>query len=536
MGLMTGGFVKFVLFPEFDQQDVGSNVEFPRGTPPDVTAAAVRQIEQAFLRVTEDLKTAGGESIVRNYSSAVGQTGGSQFDQTSGNHVGNVRVELVASQHRDIGAQELLHRWEAETGVIPGVLSLTFATREEGPPGAPIQVSLSGQRIETLLAVSKEIQAKLRTYDGVYQIEDSFRPGKNELQLDLKPEARTLGIQLDDLARQVYAGYFGEEAVRLQRGRDDIRVRVRYTEDQRSTLAKLADMRIRTPQGDEVPFFSVADVRFAQGDAAISRVDGLRSVIVMAEIDPNRANADEVLADLEATTLPELQARYPGWSYDFWGAQQQSREAFEGLVISFPIAMLAMFVVIAAVFRSYVQPLLIMVTVPFGIIGAVWGHFVMGIDLAMFSVFGMVALTGVVVNDAIVLIEAVNTNIARGMPVMEAIRKGGGRRFRAIMLTTISTVGGLLPLILERQSGAEVVIPMALSIASGVAFATLLTLFYVPCLLGILNDVRRLAHRVLRGEWPTREEVEPARLRFVDPLADHPEETIPGAGDPIAAK
>ncbi len=536
MGLVSGGFVKFVLFPDGDQRDLEASVEFPTGTPPSVTASAVAQIQEAFVRVTDQYKSEDGGSIVSNFSSAVGQSGGDDFDRSAGNNLGAVRAELIDGKQRDIGAIELARLWEEETGTIPGVLSMTFGTMEMGPPGAPIQVSLNGNDIDTLRTVSEEIKAKLRTYDGVFQISDSFRPGKNELRIDLKPEARTLGIQLDDLARQVYAGYFGEEAVRLQRGRDDIRVRVRYSLDQRSTLAELEQVRIRTPQGHEVPFFSVADVTFGQGDAAISRVDGTRSIIVMADNDPARANAQEIISDLSSGLLPGLRDKYPGWNFEFWGAQQQSAEAFTGLLISFPMALLAMYIVIAATFRSYLQPMVIMIIVPFGSIGAVWGHLLLGRDLTMFSVFGIVALAGIVINDAIVLIDAVNTNISQGMPVMEAIRQAGMRRFRAILLTSLTTIGGLSTLIFATGMGSEVVSPMALSLGAGVACSTVLTLVLVPSLMVILNDLRCLVYWLIRAKWPTREQVEPAWISVRDKQADGYSSGAGTAGEPIAAK
>ncbi len=537
LGLVFGGHVKFVLFPQSDGADLVANIEFPRGTPGGVTHAAILDTEDAFKRVIARLPEKNGVSVVRNTQTITGQSGAGDFERTRGNHVGHVRAELVKSGERLVSAQDILIAWEEEMGTIPGALAQSFTTQEMGPPGAPIQVALRSEDLNTLLAASEVVKAKLRTYDGVYQVSDTFRPGKNELQIDVKPEARTLGLTLDDLARQVYAGYFGEEALRIQRGRDDIRVRVRYTEDQRGTLADLEQMRIRTPQGHEVPFFSVADVKFAGGFSSISRVNGIKSISVMAENDPREASADEIISDLSVTTMSGLDREYPDLLWAFEGAQKDSRDAFSGLMISFPFALIGIFVVVATIFRSYIQPMIIMATVPLGIIGAVWGHWAMGIDLAMFSVFGMVALTGVVVNDAIVLIEAVNRNLASGREVFDAIERGGARRFRAILLTTISTVGGLLPLIIETDAGAVRVTPMALSIASGVLFATLLTLIYVPCLLAILNDFRRLAHFGVRNRWPSREEVEPARLRNIDILAEE-ESAADGTsvGGPIAAK
>jgi multidrug efflux pump subunit AcrB len=335
--------------------------------------------------------------------------------------------------------------------------------------------------------------------------------------LSLKPEARTLGLTVDDLARQMYAGYYGDEALRLQRGRDDIRVKVRYTAEERSRLSDLDRVRIRTATGVEVPLMSVADVAFAPGYSTITRTDGMRRVAVSAGVDTHKANANEIFAELSAHYFPDLKNRYPGVYVALQGEQKKMRESFGSLIIGFPLAVLGIFIVIATMFRSYAQPFVIMFTVPFGIIGAILGHLLLGYDLSMMSMFGMVALTGVVVNDAIVLIERVNENFAGGMPFFDAILKGGARRFRAIFLTTLSTVGGLTPLILETDFQAKFLIPMALSIAAGVAFATVLTLVLVPSLMAILNDFRLLVYRFKNGHWPRRLSVEPASKRYEDP-------------------
>jgi multidrug efflux pump subunit AcrB len=531
VGLIQGGHVRFTIFPELDGNDLIGSVEFPNGTPLAMTHEAVLESQAAIERVIDALPEADSRRIIKNIYSVTGESGGGDFERRPGPHMGFVRVELVDGLERDVTAQELLVAWEKEIGRLPGALSQTFTTLEAGPPGAPIDIALRGDNMDTLLAVSSELQSELLKYEGIYQVQDSFRPGKNELQIDLKPEARTLGITLDDLARQVNAGFFGSEPIRLQRGRDDIRVKVRYARDERQQLADLENIRIRTPDGKEVPFFSVADVRYTQGFASIARLDGAKTVSVTAEVDTSRQNADAVLASMGESFIPSLQQKYYGWTYTFDGAQQQSREAIGGLFRSFPIAIFIIFLLIATIFRSYIQPIVIMITIPFGIIGAVLGHLVLGYDLFMFSIFGMVALTGVVVNDAIVMIEAVNHRIAEGMKVLDAIVEGGMRRFRAIMLTSISTVGGLIPIIAEKDAQAQIIIPMALSIAAGVLFATVLTLFFIPCLLGVLNDLRRVATLTLRGYWPTREDVEPARTRY----QDIPQTTASGGGA-LAAK
>ncbi len=404
-------------------------------------------------------------------------------------------------------------------GVIPGIKSLTFSGLSAGPPGDPIEVWLQGRDMEEISAAAEELMTQLRRFDGIYQIRSDLSVGKNEMQLSLKPEARSLGLTVQDLARQVNSGFYGDEAVRLQRGRDDVRVKVRYPENERRAVSDVMNMRIRTRQGIEIPLRSVAHVTFTKGFTTITRTDGMRRVAVSAGVDASRANANEVFGELKAHFFPQLKTRYPGLHVALQGEQKKMRESLGSLAIGFPLAILGIFIIMATIFRSYAQPFLILFTIPFGIIGAVAGHLVFGYDLSMMSMFGMVALTGVVVNDAIVLIERVNTNIAEKMPFYDAILMGGGRRFRAIVLTTVSTVGGLAPLIMETDLQARFLIPMALSVAAGVLFATVLTLVLLPSLLVILNDFRCILYRFSHGRWPEREFVEPALDRHDDPMA-----------------
>ena len=514
IGLIKGGILKFEVFPELDGFIVTANIEFPHGTPPEKTRQAVKQVEDAILRLSQKTPTLTGEPMIENLLTLVGQTLGEIPE--SGPNVGGVQAILLASERRGVHSKKIIVDWEKEVGTIPGVKALTFSGLSAGPPGAPIEIWIQGHKMETILAAADELTDRLRKFDGVFQIRSDFTPGKNEMRLELKPEARTLGLTVNDLAQQIHAGYFGDEALRLQRGRDDIRVKVRYTADERSRMSNLEAVRIRTPNGQEVPLFSVADVRFAPGYATITRTDGLRRVSVSAEVDNNRANANEILDELASSFFPKIHHRYPGLFIAMQGEKKKMRESFGSLKIGFPMAILGIFIIIATIFRSYIQPFIILFTVPFGIIGGVGAHFLLGFNLSMMSIFGMVALAGVVVNDAIVLIERVNENIAMGMPFIDSIKKGGERRFRAIFLTSLSTVGGLTPLILETDMQARFLIPMALSIAGGVAFATVLTLLLIPSLLVILNDLRRLTQRFKHGVWMTREAVEPALGRKAD--------------------
>jgi len=517
-GIVRGGIIQFEVFPSIDSDLLTATVEFPDGTPLSVTENAVIHLEEALGRVALREETLTGEPLIKNSFSLIGSVI-EQGPPRYGNNLGAVRVELLDSKSRGIFFEDLAADWEEEVGSIPGVISLTISGMETGPPGAAIEIWLQGHDIDTLRQAAGDLKGELATYDGVYQIQDDFRPGKNELKFSLKKEARALGLTVADLAQQVHAGYFGEEAFRLQRGRDDIRVRVRYTQSERSQIAELEQRRIRTPQGFEVPLHSVADIEYGSGLTNIKRTDGMRRIAVTAEVNTSKANTEEIVAAMEEEYFKGLKAAYPGLVVDFQGEKKKSQESLGSLAVTFPVALLGIFIIIATIFRSYVQPIIIMITVPFGIIGAIFGHLFLGYNLSMMSMFGMVALSGVVVNDAIVLIECINVLVAQGMPFREAIWRGGVRRFRAIFLTTFSTVGGLTPLIMEKDIQAQFLVPMAVSLAAGVAFATLLTLILIPCMMLILNDIRRLFYWLWFQQWPSREAVEPARKRYME---EHP--------------
>ena len=513
VGVQESGIVKFTVFPKLDEDLITATIEFPNGTPLAVTQEAVKLLEQGIREVAEarEGETLTGEPLIKNMFSTVGATISDDRPRYA-NNLGSVRVELLTSEDRGIFSEQIIVDWREAVGAIPGAISLGVASGGPGPSGASVEYWLKGHDMGVLLAAADEMKHHLGTFDGVAEIQTDFQPGKNELSFKLKPEARGLGLTVSDLAQQVYAGYYGEEAARIQRGRDDVRVRVRYTESERSRLSDLDSVRIRTPNGHEVPLYSVADVNYGPGYASIKRTDGMRRVSVTAEVDTSKVKATEIFAKLDQGYITELEEKYSGIIVTREGSMRMLTEPLGSLAFTYPIAMLGVFIIIATIFRSYLQPMIIMMTVPFGIIGAVIGHYFMGFDLSMMSMFGMVALSGVVVNDAIVLIECINKFIEKGTPFFEAIQKGGARRFRAVFLTTVSTCGGLTPLIIEKDLQARFLIPMAISIAAGVAFATLLTLILIPCLLGILNDFRRIGFWLLHRTWPTCEEVEPAHV------------------------
>ena len=339
-------------------------------------------------------------------------------------------------------------------------------------------------------AAGEQIKTRLTDYPGVFDISDSFRAGKREIRLELDPRAESLGLNLEALGRQVRQGFYGAEAQRIQRGRDDVRVMVRYPLEERETLASLEDMRIRTPSGAEVPFSFAGRADFGRGFATIRRIDRRRVLNITADVDPGVVTANEVVGDLQANVLPEILADYPGVNSSFAGEQEEQRQTFQGLFEALGVALIVIYALLAIPFRSYLQPMIVMSAIPFGLIGAVIGHRVVGLNLTMLSLLGLIALTGVVVNDSLVMVDFINRRLASGMRVYDAIRDAGAARFRPIVLTSLTTFVGLLPLLLERSFQAQFLVPMAVSLAFGVLFATAITLVLVPSLYAILNDFR----------------------------------------------
>jgi len=511
IGVKEGGLIKFVLFPKADTDFLITRIEFPAGTPIEVTQGALKRIEQGLHKAAERFDTRSGEEMILHVYSMVGSYSG--YDIQMGSHLAEVKTELLPSERRGVFFKEINAAWAEEVGSIEGALSVSYDTIEHGPPGKPIEIWFLGDDYDDLRAAANVLKDHLGSKRGVNEIEDDYRPGKTEIRVRLKETARSLGLSLNDVGLQMRHGWHGNEPVRIQRGRDDIRVKVRYPAGDRKSLADLKRIRIHTPSGAEIPLTTVADLSFEKGLTVIKRNDGQRRVAVTADVNTDIANSNEIMTELAEKYIPNQLKEYPGVTFSIEGEQYESQRSVKSLFKGFFFAIFAIFLILATIFRSYIQPLVIMVTVPFGLIGAVLGHMVFGLDLTILSLFSLVALTGIVVNDAIVLIESINSRIGEGVPFFTALAQGGKRRFRAIVLTTITTCAGLMPIIVERSVQAQYLIPMAISICCGVFFASFLTLLLVPCLMGILNDVRVGLYYLWHGRVPRREELEPGTKR-----------------------
>jgi multidrug efflux pump subunit AcrB len=486
--------------PKVDADNMMATLTMPQGTPVEQTEAVLARLEAAARQVAREYDEGqpdGSPSVIRHLSTTVGQQpsaagGGPMARGSAGgdsSHLGEVNVELLGSEERDVASSVLVSRWRELAGEVPGAVSLTFRSNLFSA-GDAVSVQLAHRDFDVLLQAVDRLKDSVATYPGTTDVADSFLPGKKELKLSLTPEGRSVGLTLSDLARQVRAGFYGQEAQRIQRGRDDIRVMVRYPEEERRSLGDIERMRVRLPDGTEVPFPIVASIEEGRGYAVINRTDRRRVVTVTADVDEQVANANEINRDLRANVLPQLVRDFPGLSFDFEGEQREQSESLGSLRVNFLVAQLAIFALLAIPFRSYAQPLIIMSAIPFGLVGAVAGHLLMGLDLTMLSMFGMVALSGVVVNDSLILIDLINRMRAEGATLDRAIREAGERRFRPIMLTTATTFLGLTPMIFETSLQAKFLIPMAVSLGYGIVFATAITLILVPCLYRILEDLK----------------------------------------------
>jgi multidrug efflux pump subunit AcrB len=409
----------------------------------------------------------------------------------SGAHLGEVQVEMAAPEHRDIGTDEMMRRWRERVGPLPGVSELSFMNTMVSS-GKPIELELRGDDLADLRATAAEVRERLVTYPGVFDAADSFRSGKQELRFSLLPQAESLGLSLADVGRQVRQAFFGEEVQRIQRGRDDVPVMVRYPAEERRSLGEVESMGIRTRGGELVPFRSVARVEMGEGYASIQRVDRRRAVTVTADVDVALGNANEIVADLEGKVLPEVLANHPGVSFAYAGEQAQQRDFLDAMLRGQVLALLAIYALLAIPLRSYITPVVIMTAIPFGLVGAAAGHLLLGYDFSMYSVIGFVALSGVVVNASLVLVDRVNQLREQGERLTDAVREAGRARLRPILLTSLTTFVGLTPMMLERSMSARFMIPMAISLAFGVIFSSLVTLFIVPCSYLILEDATLL--------------------------------------------
>lgn len=479
IGLIASGMARVVMLPEIPSDFIQVNFQMQSGTAAEVRNVAAEKIERALLDMNAEYVAENPGAIpIIDYIGVFtrGETGARMW------------VELPKDDDRPYSHTEVAKMWRERVGDIPGMKELTFAGAVHIGGGAPLSFRLSGADYEKLERAAEELGDALSEYTGVFDIRNSALAGGDEIKLTIKPEAEALGLTMSSLGRQVRQAFYGEEAQRIQRGKDEIKVMVRYPRDERRSIADLENMRIRTPSGEEVPFESVAEISFGQGYSQISRLNRERTVTVSADIDPDIVEPQEIIRTISDEFIPGLLSRYSGVSFNLEGSSEELKDFQFSLIVASIVALFLIYALIAIPLHSYSQPLLIMSVIPFGIIGAVVGHVIMGMAISMFSLFGLIALAGVVVNDSLIMVDFINKARIEGVPIRQAVIESGTQRFRAIMLTSFTTAVGLTPILLEKSVQAQFVIPTAISLSFGIVFATVITLFLIPSLYMLQQD------------------------------------------------
>ena len=484
------GRMGFSQFPRVESDFSRATVELPFGSPIEKTEAVLERLYSGAEKVLEE---SGHPELVTGIYTRVGR---------GGTHNGFMLVYLADPEIRNeiMSTGEFTSRWRETVGSVSGVQTINFASNFGGPGfGSAITVELSHRNIPILERASAELAEELSNYSILKDIDDGFRPGKEQLDFTLKPEGEALGLTAQNVARQIRNSFYGSRVLRQQRGRNELTVTVRMPDEERVSEYNIQEMMIRTPSGIFVPLRDVVEITRGRAFTTIKRRDGRRVVQVTADMN-NRSRAGEIENALRQDELPALLSRYPGLQYSFEGRAAEQRQSMGSLRIGFVLAMIIIFTMLAIPFKSYTQPFIVMTSIPFGIIGAVIGHMIMGYSLSVVSMFGIVALSGVVVNDSLILIDFANRRVReRGMSIHDAVLNAASQRFRPILLTTVTTFGGLAPMMFERAVQARFMVPMAISLGYGILFATVITLVLVPCLYMVIEDVGRFHGSLISG-------------------------------------
>jgi multidrug efflux pump subunit AcrB len=504
--LLVSGRVVFQFFPSVEGNRLYATLTMPEGTPVQLTEQAVKRLEAAADQLRREMDTTrepGEPSRLKHTLSLVGSNipkGSVSFLGSGESNIAEVGLELELPQDYDgISTREFANRWRDLTGSIPDALELGF-TAEAFGMGSAIDIELRGSDFEQLRSAAAELRAALQEYAGIQDITDTFRAGKQEVKLELLPEASSLGLTVEDLGRQVRQAFYGYEAQRMQRGKDDVRVMVRFPEEERRSLGDLENMRIRTSEGVEIPFAGVARASLGRGYTTIKRVDGRRVVRVIADVNRSITTPEAILNSVARKDLPGILERYPGVTYQLAGEAEERAESMGGLMTYAMLALFVIYALLAIPLQSYLQPLVIMSVIPFGMVGAILGHYVLGIDLVFFSLLGIVALSGVVVNSSLILVDYINRQRECDGDLYWAVGNAGSIRFRPVVLTSITTFVGLTPMMALSNMSTHMFVPMATSLAFGVLVGTFITLFLVPSLYLVLEDLLGLAGRAKPGK------------------------------------
>ncbi|MBK7942237.1 MAG: efflux RND transporter permease subunit [Flavobacteriales bacterium] len=500
IGSVGAGIIKTTFFPVIERDDVGVDVEMVTGTRENVVFAELQRIEALVWDLNKELSAGREDSldVILKVQSILGP----RAEQ------GKLNIILLDGEQRGFRAEELTNRLRERVGNVPGVQNLTFGLAT--PFGKPVSVSLRSNDLTELNAAKAELRGELQKLPMLRDVVDTDRPGNREVVLKLKDKAQLLGLTLQEVVGQVRQGFFGLETQRVQRGEDEVKIWVRYAEGARASLRDLEDMRVRTSDGRQFPLSEVVTYHIERGIRGINHLDGKREVRVEADLASSKQSATDAQTLVASDIMTPLLAKYPGLSYSFEGQGEQSRKVGTSALRVLPITLIIMFAMIVITLRSFWQMITVLLCIPLGFIGIAWGHWIHGVQISLFSFFGMIALIGVMVNDSLVLLSRFNDNMKLRMPFQQALRDAALSRLRPILLTSLTTVAGLLPITLNKSFQAQFLIPMAITVAYGLAIATFVTLIVLPLLISALNDARRVLGWAWNAENPSAESVEPA--------------------------
>lgn len=505
VGLVRGGVIRFIFFPQIEGDRVSANLIMPVGTPFEVVRGHAIHMMDAARRIGSQLEDQTGTDHFESVSVLIGSTfvdqgpgGGEGVSAVTSNRA-EVRIQLIDAPLRTVSAKEVENRLQEEVGTIPNADELAFQSSLVSA-GADVNIQLAHEDVAILDKAAALLEEQMQTMPGVVEIADSMKVGKLEYVFDLTPEGLAAGLKPGDLGRQLRNAFFGYEVQRLQRKRAELKVMVRYPKADRERIEGISKFRVTLPNGEKAALETMARIRQQRTYSEIKRVDGQRVVNVTADVDERKTTPEAALGVIMNRVVPEIQEIYPGVQAKVTGESEDRREDLASLARNMVIALLIIFVLLGAQLRSYIQPLIIMAIIPFGLVGAVIGHLLLGFDLSFISIFGIVALTGVVINDSVVLIDYYNRELRKGEASLEAVLVAVRRRFRPILLTTMTTTFALLPMLTETSLQARFLIPMAISLAFGLLFASVILVFLLPLLIRIVYDLRRLGRKDERAE------------------------------------
>jgi HAE1 family hydrophobic/amphiphilic exporter-1 len=488
IGMLAGGKLKFQSFPDIEGDIIEARLLLPQGTPLSRTEEVVAQITRGIEAVNQEFTPLQreGRKLVKNIQTRYN----TNLDANeSGPHLATVTLDLITAEERIGNLDDIINRWREEVGEIPDLVALNFKEPVIGPGGIPLEIRLTGPDLDALKQASLELQQWLARYRGVFDLSDNLRPGKPELRLRLRDGALALGLDASTIANQLRAAFYGTTANEIQVGPEAYEIDVRLAATDRATLTDIEDFRVTTASGDQVPLSAVAIIEQDRGFSRIQRVDGRRTVTISGDLDTRLANAREIVNHTRTHFLPQLLKRYPGVRAGIEGQSAETAKTGSSMLRSFAIGLIGVFILLSFQFRSYVEPLVVMSVIPFALIGVIWGHLLMGLPLTMPSIIGFTSLAGIVVNDSILLVEFLKLRVREGLHIIDAAKMASRDRFRAVLLTSITTIAGLTPLLLEKSMQAQVLVPLATSIVFGLLATTLLVLLVVPAMFSILHDL-----------------------------------------------